>query len=285
MPTRLRIFHETRYHYSEPVVLGSHKLLVRPRDGHDLRIESSRLDISPSSLISWHRDELDNSVALVTFEQTPTTFLNITSEVEVSHYLSQRSQLPLLDHVNFFPFSYSEHEQALLSAYFGAASDPVVDNWLAAHTAGNNGTIALLTQLSDSIFNDCLYQARDEEGVQAPAETLTKRIGSCRDYAWLFVIATRKLGFASRFVSGYFHTAGTALADGTTHAWAEVYLPGAGWTGFDPTANRIVAENHIPVAMAINPIDIPPVSGHFTASPNVATTLEVKVNVNQIETG
>ncbi len=283
MPTTLRIFHETCYTYSQPVMLGDHKLLIRPRDGHDIRIEASMLDMNPGGLISWHRDELDNSVALVTFSDVETTQLTITSEVTVAHYLSERSYIPIEPHVATYPFEYNDHERDLLSAYFAVKEQTAqVESWITGHTSNNNDTLSLLQQLSSAIKNDFTYQERYEEGVQSPDETLNLAMGTCRDYAWLFVIAARRLGLAARFVSGYFHTAGTSLADGSTHAWAEVYLPGSGWTGFDPTADRIVGENHVPVSVAINPIDIPPVSGRFTGPKDVETTLTVRVNVNQV---
>ncbi len=242
------------------------------------------LEVSPTGgLISWHRDELDNSVALMTFSNIETTRLTITSEVTVAHYLSERQYIPIEPHVATYPFEYTSHERALLFAYFVVSEQPAqLESWIISHTSNNNNTLSLLQQLSSAICQDFTYQVRHEEGVQSPEETLNLRSGSCRDYAWLFVIAARRLGLAARFVSGYFHTAGTSLADGSTHAWAEVYLPGSGWTGFDPTANRIVGENHIPVAVAINPVDIPPVSGHFTGPENVQTSLTVRVNVNQV---
>ncbi|MBL6690914.1 MAG: transglutaminase family protein [Pseudomonadales bacterium] len=283
MPTRLRIFHETCYEYNQPVMLGNHKLLVRPRDGHDIRIEASKLSMDPGGLISWHRDELDNSVALVTFSNVETTRLTITSEVTVAHYLSERTYIPIEPHVANYPFEYNQHERDLLSAYFSVSEQTApVEEWIISHTSNNNDTLSLLQQLSNAIFRDFTYRVRHEEGVQSPAETLALRMGSCRDFAWLFVISARRLGLAARFVSGYFHTEGTSLADGSTHAWAEIYLPGSGWTGFDPTANRIVGENHVPVSIAINPVDIPPVSGQFTGPSNVARTLSVRVNVNQV---
>ena len=156
---------------------------------------------------------------------------------------------------------------------------PELDQWLGSVVSGGL-TQDILMQLCRAIYEGFTYQARVAEGVQSAAETITRGIGSCRDYAWLLVMATRNLGFASRFVSGYFHTAGTALSDGATHAWTEVYLPGAGWTGYDPTCNRMAAENHIPVAVAVNPQDIPPVSGQFTGHPTEKPAMSVRVNVN-----
>lgn len=280
---RVRIFHETEYLYHSPVILGYHKLLIRPRDGHDIRIESSKLDISPDSLVSWHRDELDNSVALVTFDDTPVSRLIITSEVVVAHYLSARTYLPLDPHVSSFPFRYSPSEQNLLAAYFDSStSHPRVAEWTESVVGMETSTEAILHALTRSIYEQCTYQLRDEEGVQTPEQTLALSGGSCRDYAWLFVTATRSLGFASRFVSGYFNTEGTPLEDGNTHAWAEVYLPGAGWTGFDPTSNQVSAENHIPVSVAINPEAIPPVSGMFTGPPGETPSMQIRVSVHPV---
>ena len=254
--------------------------MIRPRDGHDVRIEASKLLISPDALVTWHRDELDNSVALATFDSGQTTDLKITSEVTVAHYLSPRDTVPIYPEVSRFPFKYSAAEQTALTAYFNVADQgDQFDSWLNGIAARHQDTIHLLRELCESVFNHCVYEVREEPGVQSPAETFDIAKGSCRDYAWLFVAATRKLGFATRFVSGYFHTQGTALQDGATHAWAEVFLPGAGWTGFDPTCNRMTAENHIPVAVAIQPEDIPPVSGHFVGPVDETPTMSVKVRV------
>lgn len=278
---RFRIFHETDYQYSSGVILGRHKILVRPRDGHDLRIEESRLAINPQALISWHRDELDNSVALATFDDKPTNQLTITSEVVVTHYLSSRSNLPLLNRAKTIPFSYTDAELSSLQAYLTHAEQgEAFSHWISDKASGITDTLQLLLALNEAIYTSFTYRERHEEGVHSPMDVLSYGTGTCRDYAWFLVLAVRKLGMAARFVSGYFHTAGTALADGSTHAWAEVYLPGAGWTGFDPTCNALTAENHVPVSVALYPEDIPPVSGLFTGPAGEVPSMTVRVNVN-----
>jgi transglutaminase-like putative cysteine protease len=278
---RFRIFHQTEYNYGNKVLLGPHKILVRPRDGHDIRIEKSRLEFDPPALVSWHRDELDNSVALATFDETPVTRLVITSEVVVTHYLSSRTEPPLLDHIRRIPFAYTAAEALALGAYRNSSAQGAeFDNWLGELMTGTADTLQFLQDLNKAINTSCNYQERHEEGVQAPEQTLATLTGSCRDYAWLYVVAARQAGFAARFVSGYFHTEGTSLGDGHTHAWAEVYLPGAGWTGFDPTCNVMTAENHVPVAVALLPDDIPPVSGLFTGHVGESQIMTVRVNVN-----
>jgi transglutaminase-like putative cysteine protease len=121
---------------------------------------------------------------------------------------------------------------------------------------------------------------REEAGVQSPAQTLSKRSGSCRDYATLLIEACRCLGLASRFVSGYLHAPATEAGNATTHAWVEVYLPGTGWKGFDPTAGEVTGNRHIAVAVARDPGAVPPVSGSFFGSGLATPAMLVNVQVN-----
>ncbi len=141
-------------------------------------------------------------------------------------------------------------------------------------------TIAALVKLNQTIQKTFQYRMREEAGVQPPASTLYKRSGSCRDYATLFIETCRCMGLASRFVSGYLHAPATEAGHASTHAWAEVYLPGTGWKGFDPTSGVITGSQHIAVAVARNPETIPPVSGSFTASSAVNPSMLVDVQVN-----
>ncbi len=277
---RFRIFHETEYLYTNTVNLGPHRLLVRPRDDHDVRIESSRLSITPSALVSWHRDELDNSVALATFD-APTTRLVITSEVVVTHYLSDRQDLPMNDAARQFPISYTPREQLALNVCLAcAAQDDDVRRWVDGLVAGHTETLPFLRNLLNEIHEHCAYETRREEGVQEPGQTLREARGSCRDYAWLFIVACRQAGLAARFVSGYAHSTELTETEGTTHAWAEVYLPGAGWAGFDPTCNLLTEQDHIPVFVALTPEGISPVSGYFTGAIGETPTMTVRVAVN-----
>jgi transglutaminase-like putative cysteine protease len=137
-------------------------------------------------------------------------------------------------------------------------------------------TFVLLDQMNRRIAGQFFYQMREEPGVQAPACTLARNSGSCRDFAAFFMEACRFLGLASRFVSGYLFTSDFDTNNGSTHAWAEVYLPGAGWKGFDPTSGEVVGNRHIATAVARHPEAVPPVAGSFIGPggfnpmPNVA---------------
>ncbi|EQD77016.1 transglutaminase domain protein [mine drainage metagenome] len=141
-------------------------------------------------------------------------------------------------------------------------------------------TFGLLVKLNQAINSQFHYQMREEAGVQSPAQTLAQRSGSCRDYATLFIEACRCLGFASRFVSGYLHAPATEAGFATTHAWVEIYLPGTGWKGFDPTSGEVTGNRHIAVAVARDPETVPPVSGSFIGSGTRMPRMQVNVQVS-----
>lgn len=255
---RLHIFHETRYEFSEPVVLGNHRLLVRPREGHDVRIDSSKLAISPLAGVRWHRDVMDNSVAVASFS-TPASVLSFTSEVTLDHFDDRPLDFVVEDEATTYPFTYKQSEfralEPYLDPYLGRTSgddtpDPLTRDWLNQFDTRNVETYVLLSQLSNAIGTGLAYTIREEPGVQSADETLQLGSGSCRDFAWLLMQAARMLGLAARFVSGYLHVPDFEDTDGATHAWAEIYLPGAGWKGFDPTTLKLAGTGHIPVAVA-----------------------------------
>lgn len=280
---RLRIKHVTEYNFPAEVTLQQHYLLLRPREGHDLRIESSILDITPAYKIKWYRDVFDNSLAAVTFLQ-PTNQLTIASEVVIQHYEEAPLDFLIEDYAVNYPFAYPEADWADLAAFqlpVFANDQFTVNNWLVqlGLRNGNLTTFALLASLNQAINKQFRYQIREEAGVQTPAQTINNSSGSCRDYATLFIEACRCLGLASRFVSGYLHAPATEAGNATTHAWAEVYLPGTGWKGFDPTAGQVTGTHHIAVAVARNPEAVPPVAGSFIG-PAVMPKLIVDVQVN-----
>jgi transglutaminase-like putative cysteine protease len=281
---RLKISHLTEYWYPDWVTFGPHRLRLRPREGHDVRIESSRLDISPEYDINWHRDVFDNSVALVSFRERA-NLLSIASEVIIQHYEEAPLDFVVEDYALHYPFLYDGEERTELAAY----QQPVYPNdrrqieaWLGGfgYQGGREETFALLDRINRGIASpNFTYIVREEQGVQPPSQTLQSRMGSCRDYAALFVEACRVLGLASRFVSGYLHAPTTEAGNATTHAWSEVYLPGPGWKGFDSTTGEVTGSHHIPVAVARHPESVPPVAGTFIGPAGIWPTLTVNVQV------
>ena len=279
---RLRIKHLTEYHFATEVALNPHKLLLRPREGHDVRIESSKLDITPAYSIKWQRDVLDNSVAIVNFLARAHK-LTITSEVTIQHYEQAPYDFRLEDYAVHYPFTYSLEEQADLAAFQQPVffnDQAIVNEWLQQFGLYGMETFSLLMTLNQAISQQFRYQIREEVGVQSPALTLSQRSGSCRDYATLFIEACRCLSLASRFVSGYLHAPATEAGNATTHAWVEVYLPGTGWKGFDPTSGEVTGNRHIAVAVARDPVTVSPISGSFIGPSQMTPMLIVNVQVN-----
>ena len=280
---RLTIEHLTEYRFDASVQLLPHRLVLRPREGHHLRIVSSRLDISPTAHVRWQRDALDNSIAVLFFPEAA-ELLRIRSEVMVENFDMSPLDFLVAEHAVRFPFQY-QSDELLDLAPFMAPSWPgdaaAVGAWLQSHalTTSRGESFTVLDQLNRSIARELRYEWRDEPGVQSPAVTLARGSGSCRDFAALFVEACRYLRFAARFVSGYHTTYEREVGPGSTHAWAEVYLPGPGWKGFDPTGSILTGSDHIATAVARHPEAVPPVSGSFLASGPVSPTMHVSVRV------
>jgi transglutaminase-like putative cysteine protease len=283
---RLLIKHVTTYQYTEPVTLLPHKLLLRPREGHDIRIESAELVIFPAHHLQWQRDVYDNAMAEATFTERGSQ-LSIDSRVLIQHYDDQPLNFLVADYAVLFPFQYNAAERADLGPYLSAIFEqdrPLLSTWM--HQFWNSGqvveTYLLLEWINKAIATGFTYQQREEPGVQTPATTLTSRAGSCRDFATLFIEACRSLGLAARFVSGYLCSPTLLQGQGATHAWSEVYLPGAGWKGFDSTSGQVVGNHHIAVAVSRHPESVPPVSGSFQATTPQSPLMRVMVEVAEI---
>jgi transglutaminase-like putative cysteine protease len=264
---RLGILHRTYYNFNGEVRLGPHRLLLRPREGHAVRLEFSRLELTPAASIRWVRDAYDNSVAIATFEQT-TSQLQIVSELIVQHYDDTPLDFVVADYAVDYPFVYEPDTIAVLQPYLTCVTQPeraALQAWV--HGFWKPGepiqTYVLLSRLCKGIHRTLSYQIREQTGVQAAADTLVRGIGSCRDFSTLFMEAARLLGLAARFVSGYLNAPSADGRAGASHAWAEVYLPGAGWKGFDPTIGELVGDKHIAVAVARVPDAVSPVTGSY----------------------
>ena len=280
---RYKIFHRTYYSFSDTVTLEPHTLLLRPREGHELRIESSSLTLTPPATLRWHRDVEDNCVAIASFD-SPANQLVIESEVIIQQFNDAPLDFLVVDYATNYPFAYTPEDWIVLAPYVNAAEPTAgsqLTDWITNVWSGESiQTYALLQRLCVHIHQTLLYQLREEPGVQSAAETLSRGSGSCRDFANLFTEAARRLGLAARFVSGYLHAPPSTINFGATHAWSEVYLPGAGWKGFDPTIGEIAGTNHIAVAVARLPKSVPPVAGSFVGIPGAS--LDVGVWVTEL---
>jgi len=284
---RIRIIHETAYHYREPVTFGPHRALMRPREGHDVRIESGRVEIEPKATIRWLRDINANSVAILTFAE-PAKVLRILSEVDVILYEDKPFDCLIDPNATSFPFQYSPSEQIELIPYrlpSYPSDGNALPQWL--RTIYQPGqlidTFELLDKLNTHIFESLKYIWREDPGVQLPHETLALGGGSCRDYAVLMMEAARHWGFGAQFVTGYIQMG--EGQHGATHAWTEVYLPGAGWHGFDPTNNKRAGTEHVSVAVSCSHEAASPLSGSWDGPADAFERMEVSVQVVQIQEG
>ncbi|MGR9087897.1 MAG: transglutaminase family protein [Gammaproteobacteria bacterium] len=283
---RLQIEHITTYQYGGIVSLLPHRLLLRPREGHDIRIETAELIISPAHQLQWQRDVYDNAVALVTFAE-PDSRLSIDSRLILQHYDDQPLDFLVADYAVLYPFQYNAAESDDLAPYLSAIfgqDRPLLNTWLQQFWQFGQivETYLLLDWINKAIATGFTYQHREEPGVQTPATTLARRSGSCRDFATLFIEACRSLGMAARFVSGYLYSPMLLRGQGSTHAWSEVYLPGAGWKGFDSTTGQVVGNDHIRLAVSRHPELVPPVSGSYVANTYQSSVMSVVVEVVEV---
>lgn len=282
---RIRIYHVTEYLYSQSVPLTDYTLLLRPREGHDVRIESSRLDVIPDHSMKWYRDIYGNSVGVLHLKE-PSNQLRIESEVVIQYYEKNPLNFTVDERSVTFPFPYEPGERLDLLPYTTHTwpnDTSRLNLWVSRFWKPGQSmeTYALLDQMNRAIVAEFTYGMREEPGVQSPAKTLQYGTGSCRDFAALFIEACRYLGLPARFVSGYLHNPGSQLP-GSTHAWSEVYLPGAGWIGFDNTSGLVTGASHITTAVHRHPESIPPVSGSNFGDNSVTSELRVVVEVNEV---
>lgn len=285
MMKRIRMIHRTAYSYREPVTFGPHRLLMRPREGHDLRIVGARVEVNPEATIRWVRDIEGNSVAVLTFDR-PSDRLTVVAEVDVDLFDDPLTDCLVDPGARAFPFQYDPSEQVELVPYRLPSypyDGPAMRDWLRElYQPGQLiDTYELLDRLNSHIYRSFRYNVRHEPGVQLPHETLSLGSGSCRDYAVLMMEAARHWGFGARFVTGYIQMA--AGQHGATHAWTEIYLPGAGWRGFDPTNNKLVGAEHISVGVAREQEKAAPISGTWSGPAGAYQGMDVSVEVVKID--
>ena len=276
---RYKIIHRTYYNYSASVTLGEHRLLLRPREDHELRIESFILKSAPEAKTLWHRDVEGNSVAIASFTQQ-TRQLLIESEVIIQQYNESPLDFIVAHYAITFPFEYKSEDKFLLSPYMqlpNRETRELLNSMIynVYKTSEQIQTYTLLQRLSSHIYQTFSYTVREAPGVQSVEQTLRLGSGSCRDFALLFMETVKCLGLASRFVSGYLYAPLMSAQIGSTHAWAEVYLPGGGWKGFDPTIGDIAGADHIPVAVSRLADAVAPISGSYAGVAD--STLDVGV--------
>jgi transglutaminase-like putative cysteine protease len=291
----LTVNHVTTYAYSSPVGLGEHRMMLRPRDSYDQRLISATLDIEPRPhSLTWMHDVFDNCVAIASFTGQ-TRRLRFESNVTLDHTPFNGPEFLLEQRARFYPFSYSAEEMPDLARsaerhYLDPSGE--LDGWVRRfiHQGRPTETGALLMTLTYAIKEGFSYERRTESGTQTPLQTLERRRGSCRDFAVLMMEAARTLGLAARFVSGYIYVPSRdsgeiRLGGGSTHAWCQVYLPGAGWVEFDPTNGIVGNRDLVRVAVARDARQAIPLYGSYFGSAADGEGMVVSVTVRRLADG
>lgn len=263
--------------------------MLRPRDSHDLRLIGAELRFSPPATVRWIHDVFGNSVAIASFSE-PATELRIESTLGLEQYDGASPASSLDWRAARYPFAYSADEHVDLGNLLALQyADPEsrLSHWVSGFLVSpTTDTLALLADINAGVRASFGYQSREEEGTQTPVETIRRGFGCCRDFAVLFAEAARSLGFGARIASGYLYRpqddgawySGTEIHGGT-HAWAEIYLPGAGWIAYDPTNGTTACNDLIRVAVARDIRQVAPISGSFLGVPDDCLGLRVAARV------
>ncbi len=288
---RFEVVHTTRYAYAQPVTFSDHRLIFRPRAGHDIRVIDDSLTVNLPHSVRWIQDAFSNSVAFVTL-LCPGTLLEFVCRFTIEHLGVRNTDLPLEPRAMHIPLQHTPDEWIDLQAYMRPHTedpDGVLAAWAKSFLDRSRDTREVLAQMMNDVRDGFAYQAREVEGTQPPLDTLRMRSGTCRDYAWLMIEALRRLGIACRFVSGYLYDpaldsgdGGGVLGAGATHAWLHVYLPGAGWVPYDPTNRLTGGHSLIRVAYARHPGQAIPLSGSWYGSASDYLGMNVEVSVRRL---
>lgn len=284
--TIFSVRHITTYHYRRPVRFGEHHLMFRPRDSYDQRLLRCELTVDPQpSGIRWIHDVFGNCVALVSIAREAER-LRFETRILLDHDPQSGPDLQIETAALAHPFEYAPDEVADLAPSIQPHyPDAAVERWARRflHPRGSTETGHLLMTMCYAIREGFSYSRRQEMGTQSPAFTLERRRGTCRDFALLMMEGVRALGLAARFVTGYVYVAdrdGSAdRGGGSTHAWCQVYLPGAGWVEFDPTNGIVGNRDLIRVGVARDPRQAVPLSGSYSGARADYAGMNVQVNV------
>lgn len=284
--TTIAIHHRTIYHYRQPISFGPHRLLLRPRESRSLQLKKHYLLCSPDANVTWAHDVFGNAVATAVFSE-PSDTLSIDSVAELTLDVDQWPVFDIAASASSYPFLLSDDDMTDLGAlrlqsYLDSSGQ--LHHWARGFVAGNpTDTLSLLKDISAGVAAQIIYEVREEEFTQSPQQTLGRGRGSCRDLAALFVDAVRCLGFGARIVSGYLYDADQqaigSSGSGSTHAWAEVFVPGAGWITFDPTNRSIGGYNLVPVVVARHILQTIPVAGSFVGDKDSFERMDVSVDI------
>lgn len=287
--TLLQVRHETVYRYARAVHFGEHRMLVRPRDSMEQTLETFSLSILPKpTSMRWIHDVFGNGIAIADFED-PAEELRIVASMVLDHSSELTPAFEMESRAKTFPFDYGDVDAIDLTPTLRRQypEETEVDAWARRflNPTGVTYTGNLLATMTMGIKESFRYLRRPDPGTQRPSKTLSSRQGTCRDFALLMIEAARSLGLAARFVTGYLYSPardGNHRGGGATHAWCQVYLPGAGWVEFDPTNGIIGTRDLIRVGVSREPRQAIPISGTFIGKKEDYLGMDVSVAVDRV---
>lgn len=275
---KIRIAYQTQFAYAQPVSFSLHLFRLFPKTGRHLTVQRLAFQTNAGADVHYRHDLFDNEVASV-FYPGKSALLAASLLIELEVEERNPFGFILARHAAEFPFQYTAREAEVLAPYLRSAGPLVLPFWKAP--AGPQPTVETLVELNAALHQNIAYSRREEGEAYAAEETLRLGCGACRDYAVLLAEVARGLGVAARLASGYLceFEDGEKVAEGALHAWTELYLPGAGWIGFDPTNGYLCNHYHLTAAVGLTPADIAPISGTFApplpTPPSMTTSLHI----------
>jgi transglutaminase-like putative cysteine protease len=286
----LKVHHTTKYRYGAPVRFGEHRWLFRPRDSQEQRLILTEHTVSPGPAdITWIHDVFSNQIAVINFDR-PASELVFESSITLEHTPQTGPNFPIDESARSWPFEYDQDTLVDIEPYRRVHyPDAAVEEWTRklVPLAGVADTPQLLLSLTNAVRETCSYSRRTDPGTQPPALTLERRRGTCRDFTLLMMEAARILGFAARFVTGYIYVPardeGKILGSGATHAWVQIFLPGAGWVEFDPTNGIIGNKDLVRVGVGRDPRHAKPLSGSYVGDRATYLGMEIDVRVSKLK--
>jgi transglutaminase-like putative cysteine protease len=275
---KVGISYQTQYLYEEPVSFSTHLYRLFPKADRYVTVRSLAFQTNANATTNYRRDLFDNEIASC-FYPGRSALLAVNLQIELEIEPRNAFSFLLAPHAAEFPFAYDAHEAQILAPYRQAAGALTLPFW--QPPTSPQPTVSTLISLNEAIHTHLAYERREEGEAYAPEETLRLGRGSCRDFTVLLAEVARGLGLAARLASGYLCEFGSEekVAEGALHAWTEIYLPGAGWLGFDPTNGYLCNHHHITAAVGLTPADISPILGNYYHPTHVPAQMNASLQI------
>lgn len=275
---KVQILYQAQYAYAETVTFSPHLFRLFPKSEQHVRVLGSLFQTNADAVVNHRRDLFDNEIASCFYPER-SALLQANFNLELVIEPRNAFGFLIASHALDFPFRYQPAELRVLSPYLAEARRIELPFW--RHPSRTQPTVEMLVELNDAIHHNLEYERREEGDPHTPEELLERGGGACRDFAVLLAEVLRGHGLATRLASGYLceFGGGDKVAEGALHAWTEVYIPGAGWLGMDPTNGTFCDHHHLTAAVGLTPADISPVVGHYYSSRHIPSQMNASLQI------